>query len=107
MAMNVISRRKIVEFIADYPDSRGSLEHWYKETKKATWQNIHEVREIFPHADPVGECVVFNVAGKKYRLISKINYAEPAVPFWGRVKIRTILTHNDYSKGAWKPDCGC
>lgn len=47
---------------------------WYKLSKKAKWNNLAEVKTLFPHADIVGECVVFNIGGNKYRLITKINY---------------------------------
>ena len=41
---------------------------------KASWQNLAEVRESFRHADPVGDCTVFNIKGNDYRLITRIRY---------------------------------
>lgn len=55
---------------------------------------------IYPHADPVGSCVVFNIGGNKYRLISKIAFNRRVL------YIRFILTHKAYDEGGWKHDCG-
>ena len=54
---------------------------------------------IYPHADLVGSCVVFNVGGNKWRLVSKIAFNRHVL------HIRFILTHKDYDKGGWKHDC--
>lgn len=55
-----------------------------------------DVRQEFAHADIVGRRTVFNIHGNAYRLIARVNYKSK------RVFILNILTHNDYSKGAWK-----
>lgn len=39
---------------------------------------------------------VFNIKGNAYRLITEINYQT------GRVFLRYVLTHAEYSKGAWR-----
>jgi mRNA interferase HigB len=44
----------------------------------------------------VEEFAVFNIKGNAYRLITEINYRT------GRVFLRHVLTHAEYSKGAWK-----
>jgi len=55
-----------------------------------------EVRRDMPAADAVGKFTVFNIKGNAYRLITEINYQT------GRVFLRHVLTHADYSRGAWK-----
>jgi HigB_toxin, RelE-like toxic component of a toxin-antitoxin system len=60
-----------------------------------------ETRLDFPHADPVGECTVFNIEGNKYRLITKIRYNKQ------RVYIIHVLTHKEYDREKWKDDCNC
>ena len=67
--------------------------------RKARWRNLDEVQEIYPHADPVGDCTVFNIGGNKYRLVSKIRYQ------YQRIYVIHVLTHKDYDKGKWKYDC--
>jgi mRNA interferase HigB len=49
-----------------------------------------------PTADAAGRFTVFNIKGNAYRLITEINYQT------GRVFLRHVLTHAEYSKGAWR-----
>lgn len=72
---------------------------WYKQSKKADWKNLADTKKVFPHADLVGECIVFNIGGNKFRLITKINYRAKII------FIRFILTHNEYDQDKWKLDC--
>ncbi len=55
-----------------------------------------EVRRELPTADAVEQFTVFNIKGNEYRLITEINYRT------GRVFVRHVLTHAEYSKGGWK-----
>ena len=110
--MHVISRKKLIEKSRDYPDAATPLDTWYRISKKAFWTNISAVRAVYPHADPVGECVVFNIGGNKYRLITHIDYAAPASgdkrAFGGRVLIFDVLNHKEYDANKWKSKhCGC
>ena len=98
--MRVISRRALREFWEEYPDSEQPLRDWFKITSKAEWCNLAETRRDYPHADLVGACTVFNVAGNRYRLVTAIIYSIK------RVYIRVVLTHAQYDRGAWKEDCG-
>ena len=72
------------------------LDTWYRIAKKAEWKNLIEVRREMPSADAVGKFTVFNIKGNAYRLITEINYGT------GRIFLRHVLTHAEYSKGAWK-----
>ena len=49
---------------------------------------------LFPRL--IGDCVVFNIAGNKYRLIASIHFNR------GKVYIRHVLTHQAYDRGGWK-----
>jgi mRNA interferase HigB len=44
----------------------------------------------------VGDKVVFNISGNRYRLVTWINYTE------GFVVMKWFGTHNEYDKGDWK-----
>jgi mRNA interferase HigB len=103
--MHVFSRPVLREFSAEHPDAETPLNAWYKIASKAAWTNIHDVREDYPHADPVGTCVVFNIGGNKYRLITRIFYATD--DFCGHVYVVSPLTHKDYDRGKWKSVCEC
>ena len=69
---------------------------WYRIAKKANWKNLMEVRRELPTGDAVEKFTVFNIKGNAYRLVTEINYQT------GRIFVRHVLTHAEYSKGAWK-----
>jgi mRNA interferase HigB len=58
--------------------------------------SFDDLRSTFPSADKVGELIVFNIGGNKYRLIVSIHFNR------GKVYVRHVLTHAEYDKGAWK-----
>ena len=60
------------------------------------WTSFVDVRKTYPHADAVGEFTIFNIGGNKYRLATYINYRT------GKVTIRYVMTHEEYSKEDWK-----
>jgi mRNA interferase HigB len=93
--LHVISRKKLLEAAALHPDLREPLDVWYRIAKKAAWKNLMEVRRVFPTADAVVKFTVFNIKGNAYRLVTEINYQT------GRVFLRHVLTHAEYSKGGW------
>ncbi len=72
--MHVITRKRIQEFVAEYPDSQSSLENWYRIVKEAEYASFSELREHFRSADYVDGFVVFNISGNKYRLIAAIHF---------------------------------
>lgn len=94
--MHVISRKKLLEAVENHADLGGPLDVWYRIAKKAAWKNLMDVRRQLPTADAVEEFTVFNIKGNAYRLITEINYRT------GRIFLRHVLTHAEYSKGAWK-----
>ncbi|HXG67629.1 MAG TPA: type II toxin-antitoxin system HigB family toxin [Blastocatellia bacterium] len=97
--MHVISRKRLKEFWQKHPDAEAPLKRWHEAASKATWRNLAEVRLSFPHADPVGSCMVFNIKGNVYRLIVKIVYRLQ------RIYVRRVLAHAEYDKGEWKNEC--
>lgn len=94
--MRVIAKSRLLELARAYGDCEGQVIHWYGITSKATWHNLNEVRQSFPHADQVGDKTVFNIKGNDYRLIVHILYSK------GIIYIRHLLTHAEYDKGNWK-----
>jgi mRNA interferase HigB len=44
----------------------------------------------------VGELVIFDIGGNKYRLIAYIRFTRQIL------YIKAVLTHEEYDKGAWK-----
>jgi mRNA interferase HigB len=58
-----------------------------------TWAAL---KAAFNTVDKVGDLVVFNVGGNKYRLIAHIRFEKQIV------YIKAVLTHTEYDRGAWK-----
>ena len=99
--MHVISMKRLREFWTQHPDAEVSLRRWHRLATRRRWENLAQVREDFPHADPVrvasGRRVyVFNVGGNKYRLIAALHFNRQAA-----YALR-ILTHVEYDRGVWK-----
>jgi mRNA interferase HigB len=72
------------------------LSAWYSVAKKAKWQNLAEVKQVYPSADLVGRYTVFNVKGNKYRLIARIVYRSQTL------FVVAVMTHEEYDLGQWK-----
>jgi mRNA interferase HigB len=97
---HAISRRKIREFCESHPDHKDAydaLNRWFKITEAMSWGKFADVKATFGAADQVGDFVVFDVGGNKYRVITEIIYDETTV-----VLLRYVLTHAEYDKGGWK-----
>lgn len=99
--MRVISMGRLRAFWQPgHRDAERPLRDWYRRARAADWSSIADVRRMFPHADAVetdaGTLTVFNIAGNKYRLITRIRYE------WRLVNVRGVLTHDAYDKGQWK-----
>lgn len=103
--MRVISKSRLRQFweSPNCGDSEEPLKAWYAHVsnRQVAWQNWSDVRASFASADLVGNCVVFNIAGNKYRLITRILYQSQ------KVFILKVMTHKEYDKGKWKTECGC
>ena len=94
--MHIISRKALQKFLKQYPDSKNPLTRWFKAMQKSTFGNFNELRAAFPTADKVGDLIVFNISGNKYRLIISMHFNR------GKVYIRKILTYHEYGDGDWK-----
>ena len=90
--MHVISRKALHRFWRRYPDSKSPLSRWYKIMQKNDFASFIALRNTFPTADKVGDLVVFNIGGNKYRLIAAIHFNRY------KVYIRHVLTHPEYDK---------
>jgi mRNA interferase HigB len=97
--MHVISEKKLREFWERYPEAEFPLRAWHRATENAAWECFAAIREVYPHADQVGRCTVFNIAGNKFRLVVVIHFNR------GKVYVRHVMTHEEYNRGAWKGDC--
>jgi mRNA interferase HigB len=95
----IISWRAIREFIevhAEDESAPDAFAKWYDLVRNNRFASFNEVRRTFPSADPVGDLVVFNIRGNRYRLVARFVFEK------GRVYIRRVMTHSEYDRGDWK-----
>ncbi len=103
--MEIIGAEKLDEFAQRHPNARSALNRWVRLIDEGTFKSIVELRETFPHADPVPArsgklsrtegrttLTVFNIGGNKARLTAFIRYRKQIV------SIRRVETHAEYSK---------
>jgi mRNA interferase HigB len=96
---HLISRKSFRDFVRRHPSAERdsvAFAHWGRVVERALWSNFADVRATFNTADQVGDRVVFNVGGNKYRVVARINYQSATV------FIRHVLTHTEYDSGVWK-----
>ena len=96
--MHVISKKRLAEEGLRNPAALAPLMRWYRVARKALWNDVHEARADFPHADPVDKFTVFNIKKNEYRLVTVVHYNR------FKVYVRAVLTHEEYDKGGWKDD---
>ena len=101
--MHVISRPAINAAIVRYPGAAAWLQQWWRRATKTRWESLHDVQTVYPKADQVGQCLIFNACGNHYRLIVGVKYADQSQR--GTLWVKHFLTHAEYDKGKWKGDC--
>lgn len=91
--MRVISKRTLRDFWIKHTDSEQQLTSWFRETEKANWNSLNELKSEYPSSSILKDNrVVFNIKGNNYRLIVKLNLEYQIC--W----IRFIGTHAEYDK---------
>lgn len=89
--MRIIARKTLREFWEKHPDVEQPLKAWFREAANADWASPAAIKAVYRSASLVGgNRVVFNIAGNKYRLVVKINYA------YRVLYVRFIGTHRQY-----------
>lgn len=94
--MHVISRKPLLEFSGQHPDSKTVLDAWFKIMKSNRFVSFATLRKVFPSADKVGDLYVFNIGGNKYRLVAALHFNRQ------KAYVRQVLTHAEYDRGRWK-----
>ncbi|MEN6404850.1 MAG: type II toxin-antitoxin system HigB family toxin [Thermoguttaceae bacterium] len=97
--MHVISEKKLREFWEKQPEAETPLRAWLRVAEHAAWESFADVRRVYPSADQVGRCTVFDIGGNRFRLVVVVHFNR------GRLYVRHVLTHREYDKGKWKRDC--
>jgi mRNA interferase HigB len=103
--MRVISKSRLRGFwtAPGRGDAEGPLRAWYTHVSNRTvaWRSWGDVKSEFGTASLVGSCVVFNIGGNKYRLVTRVLYPSQ------KVFILKVMTHGEYDDDKWKGECGC
>jgi mRNA interferase HigB len=94
--MKIISNRALREFAHEHHNAQAPLNGWRRVIEKNKFTNWSELKAAFNTADKVGDLVVFDIGGNKFRLITYIRFEKQII------YIKAVLTHSDYDKGAWK-----
>jgi len=94
--MHIITRSRIIEAAAKYPNSASALREWYQIINRSEFKSFADLRSTFRSVDKVKHVYVFNIGGNNLRLIAAIHFDRQ------KIYIRDILTHADYDKAAWK-----
>lgn len=103
--MRVISKSRLRQFwgLLKGKGAEGPLRAWYTHvnSKTVSWHVWGDVKADFGTASIVGDCVVFNIGGNKFRLVTRILYASQ------KVFILKVMTHKEYDENKWQAECGC
>ena len=91
--MRIIARNTLTDFAQMHPETRASLEHWFRIAKAASWGTTQEVQASLSKAKVLNaERVRFEVAGGDYRLIVAFDFRRQ-VAF-----IKFLGTHAEYDR---------
>lgn len=94
--MRVIAKQTLREFWERRPRNAAAktpLQDWHAQVSAADWATPSDVKAQYADASILrGGRVVFNIAGNKYRLVVRINYA------YRVVYVRFIGTHAEYDE---------
>ncbi len=97
--MTIVNVEVLEKFQKKHAQSRNALDNWYAVASRASWKNLVEVQQTYPHADLVDAFIVFNISGNKYRMITRINFGAQLI------SIKEVFTHAEYSKGGFRNAC--
>jgi len=94
--MKLISNSALRKFSDRYPAALAPLQGWRRVIEKNSFRNWAELKAAFNTIDKVGDLMVFNIAGNKYRLIAYIRFERQIV------YVKDVLTHDEYDEGDWR-----
>ena len=87
-----MTEKRIREFVKREPASAETMWRWVDAVEAAAWHNPADLKAMFASASFVGDLVVFNVGGNKYRIAAFVHYRRQIV------YIKEIGTHKEYDQ---------
>ena len=94
--MKIISNSALRAFAITHPQADAALQGWRRVIERNRFAHWAELKAAFNAIDKVGELVIFDIGGNKYRLIAYIRFTRQIL------YIKAVLTHEEDDKGAWK-----
>jgi len=103
VCVRIIKESFLRDAATAYPKAAKYLAVWIASVRAARWENLSDLRRVYPSADLVvvgsGKSVIgFNVCGNTYRLIVAVHFDR------GMVYTLRFFTHAEYSKEEWKDE---
>ena len=90
---NIITRKTLLEYCKKYPEASTALQEWYHELVNCDFKNFNELKQVYGNASLVADDrVVFNIMGKKYRLVVRVVFDFKAI------QVKWFGTHTAYDK---------
>ena len=101
--MRIIKEGFIRDAAMVYPKAAKYLTIWIATVRAARWQNLSDLRRVYPSADLVAvgsgkSVIVVNGCGSTYRLIAAVHFDH------GMVYTLRFFTQAEYSKDKWKDE---
>lgn len=88
----MVGTRVLKDFADRHADVRPQIEAWFWEAEEANWRVPQDIKARYSSASFFSDNrVVFNLKGRKYRLLAKINYEQQIV------LVVNVGTHTEYS----------
>ena len=95
--MQLLNLIKFDDYKREHADVRGALDAWQLEVERSHWSGPQDVKNRYPSASIlIGNKVIFNIKGNKYRVVVKAKYEK------GIVLIEWVGTHAEYSKQSFQ-----
>jgi mRNA interferase HigB len=90
--MRVISNKALVDFAVLHPGAADTLQAWRKLLESAGIANFAALRALMNSVDKVGDFVVFDLGGNKYRIVAAVHFNR------GLLYVRHVFTHAQYDR---------
>jgi len=91
--VRVIAWRVLREYVENgHADAEEPLREWFRTAELSDWTKLADVKGSYKAVDLVGDRLVFNIKGNKYRLVCRVRFGHPVL------YVRWIGTHAEYDR---------
>lgn len=93
--MRLVSNKALVDFAVGHREAELPLQIWRRIIESGRFSNFADLKKTFNTVDKVGDFLVFDIGGNKFRLVTAVHFNRQMV------FIRHVFTHKEYDK--WMP----